>query len=174
MKASACRLIVPILFAAGLAGCQSEPTPPAPAESADGRVTVIFHEPENFTDARDRPFGDTQQSILDGATRLLQAEIGRLLPAGQTMKVTVTDIDLAGDFEPWRGPAGASDVRIIKSIYPPRLEVSYVRTGADGQVIDQGKDVITDLAFQMRSGLRTDPYFYEKDLVREWIRRKLR
>ena len=42
-----------------------------------------------------------------------------MVPEGDKLTITFTDIDLAGDFEPWRGPQW-DEVRIVKAIYPPR------------------------------------------------------
>ena len=39
-------------------------------------------------------------------------------------RVTVTNIDVAGDIESWRGP-GRCDVRIMKDTYPPRIDLSF-------------------------------------------------
>jgi hypothetical protein len=153
-----------------LAGCQSAPVAPAPAQSADGRVTVNFQDQKNFTDAADDSFGETDQYILNMISKITQEEVGRQLAAGESIIITFLDVDLAGDFEPWRR-AGADDVRYVKSIYPPRFVIAYERFGADGKSLAKGEDHVTNLAFQMQVGIRTDEYFYERQLLRDWARR---
>ena len=54
------------------------------------------------------------------------------------MTVTITDIKRAGDYEPWQGPR-LDDVRIMRNIYPPRINLQFTVTDAQGQVIDQGE-----------------------------------
>ena len=39
-------------------------------------------------------------------------------------EIRVTEVDLAGDFEPWRGPQ-FQDVRIVKDLYPPRVNLEF-------------------------------------------------
>ena len=88
--------------------------------------------------------------------------------------VTVADIDLAGDYEPWRGPQ-CSDVRIVKSIYAPRFKFSFKVTDAAGKTVKEGTEDIRDLAFDMRLTLdRQDPLRFEKDILKDWISSNLR
>jgi hypothetical protein len=160
------------LVALSLAACT---TPTAPAPATDGRVTVGFHEPDKFTDAADGSFGGYSQRVLDELGDFLRQEAGRRLGAGETLKITFTDVDLAGDFEPWRRSPGGRDIRIVKAVYPPRFAFSYVHTGADGTVLRQGGEHLTDLAFQIRINLpRNDTLFYEKELLRDWLGKVLR
>lgn len=153
-----------------LAGCHFAPVVPAPTLSADGRMTVNFQDQANFTDAADASFGGTDPYILNMISKITQEEVGRQLAAGETIKITFHDVDLAGDFEPWHR-AGADDVRYVKSIYPPRFVIAYERFGPDGKSLVKGEDRLTNLAFQMQVGIRTDEYFYERQLLRDWARR---
>jgi hypothetical protein len=83
--------------------------------------------------------------------------------------VTFADIDLVGEYEPWRGPQ-FSDVRIVKSIYPPRFKFAYKITDAAGKTVKEGKEELRDLAFDMRLTIdRQDPLRYEKDILKDWI-----
>jgi hypothetical protein len=77
--------------------------------------------------------------------------------------------NLAGDYEPWRGPQ-FSDVRIVKSIYAPRFKFSFKVTDAAGKTVKEGNEDIRDLAFDMRLTLdRQDPLRFEKDILKDWI-----
>jgi DUF3016 family protein len=140
------------------------------------RVEVVFDHPENFTDVKDSylPSDKGRDAILSRIRSFLVSRAEPLLPAGDGLKITFTDIDLAGDFEPWHG-ARWDDVRIVKEIYPPAFKFSYVVTEPSGRVVKQGTEDIRDLNFQTRLVLDTsDSLRYEKDILGEWARSTLR
>jgi hypothetical protein len=151
------------------AGCQT--VTPVPN---DGRVTVIFDQPEKFTDAKSSFQGFTDQGYLDDLKRYIDRTARGYLAEGQRLTVKFTDIDMAGDFIP--GRPQLNDVRVMKAIYPPRLKFSYTVTDAAGQTVKQGDENLTDLTYQSR--LRTtstdEPLFYEKALLADWMSDKLR
>ncbi|MEY4939034.1 MAG: hypothetical protein RIQ93_769 [Verrucomicrobiota bacterium] len=92
-----------------------------PPKSPGGRVDVAFFEPQKFTDVRSRAMGTFEEtSYLAQLRDYLVAQAGRYVPAGHTLAVTFTDVDMAGDFEPWRGVRW-DEIRVLKEIYPPRL-----------------------------------------------------
>jgi hypothetical protein len=138
------------------------------------RVMIIFQEPENFTDVKLSHMGPTAKGYLEELGKFLEQEIERYLKPGERMEVLFTDIDMAGDFEPWLGP-NLQDVRVIKGIYPPRFAFLYRILGADGEVVDDGEVKLTDLLYQNRIGIQKDqPLFYEKEILRDWVRRTLK
>ena len=63
-----------------------------------------------------------RDAILESLQLFLNEQIPHYVAAAQKLTITFNDIDMAGDFEPWRGP-DASHVRIIKEIYPPRQRI---------------------------------------------------
>lgn len=149
----------------------------ADMRSDNSRVEVLFDHPENFTDLKDSymPTDKGRDSYMEMLKDYIQQTAGRRLPEGQKLSITFTDIDMAGDFEPWRGPS-ASDVRIVKGIYIPRLKFTYQITDATGAVVKEGKAEQSDLNFQMNlsTSLDTsDPLRYEKRLIDDWIRSEL-
>jgi hypothetical protein len=157
-------------LAAACALHASDTAKPAP------RTEVIFNHPENFTDVKDSEFATDKgrDAILARIREHLVERTASLLPEGDRLTITFTDIDLAGDYEPWRGPQW-SDVRIIKDIYPPAFKFSYAVTDASGRVVKQGSEDIRDLNFQMRATIDTsDPLRYEKDILDDWARSTLR
>lgn len=141
------------------------------------RTEVVFFEPEKFTDIRDSAFGAGDAAKSEALTELrnhITKEANRLLAQGQVLSVKIIDVDLAGEFEPWRG-AQWTDVRIVKDIYPPRIKLAYKLVGPDGRVIKEGDRTLTDLAFSMKLTLdRQDPRRYEKELINDWLRQDLR
>jgi hypothetical protein len=143
----------------------------AEVAKASARTDVVFEQPEKFTDVKDSDFGTEKgrDAILERLRESIVERADKALPAGQKLVITFTDIDLAGEYEPWRGPQ-FSDVRIVKSIYPPRLNFSYKITDAAGKTVKVGKEDLRDLAFEMRlTSDRQDTLRYEKDILRDWI-----
>ena len=143
------------------------------AGEVPARVTVAFFEPEKFTDVRDSAlFNDSgRTTYLEQLRDHLLEQAPKYLAAGQRLEITFTDIDLAGDFELWRGPQ-YFDVRMVRDIYPPRLEFSFRLLDASGQVVKEAQRRLLDLAFQLRSSLinQNDPLRYEKSMLDDWLR----
>ena len=145
--------------------------------TAAGQVEVTFQNPEKFRDIKDSSM-DTEkgrEANLALVREYIEERASRLLEPGQKLSVTITDIDLAGEYEPWRGPS-AQDVRIVKSIYPPRFEMSFRVTDESGAVIKEGKSKLSDMNFQnnVHSANTSDPLRYEKRLLDDWLRREIR
>jgi len=164
------------LLAAG-ALSQTASLSAAPAEKPTTRVEVNFFEPQRFTDVGDR-YNDTERNreyILGELRKYLQERAQSYVPEGQTLAVTITDVDLAGEFEPWRG-ASATDVRIVKEIYPPRMKLSFRLTNANGDVLKQGERELTNLNFLMTAPptFMNDPYRHDKALIDNWLRSEFR
>ena len=163
------RLLSSVLGLAG-AGALQAANNPAP------QTEVVFDHPENFTDVKDSytPTDKGRDGILRTIRDFLVTRTASLVPEGYKLKVTFTDIDLAGEFEPWRGPR-YDEVRIVKSIYPPAFKFTYVVTDPSGKVVRQGSENIRDLNFQMRVAVDlSDPLRYEKDILDDWARSRLR
>lgn len=141
------------------------------------RVEVVFFEPEKFTDVKDSYMGTDkgQEATLELLKGYLTTRGVRGLLPGQKLAITMTDVDLAGDFEPWRGPQWG-DVRIVKDIYPPRLSLAFRLTDAAGRVVKEGKRDLRDLAFLMKltMGFRDDPLRHEKALLDDWLSAEFR
>jgi hypothetical protein len=97
------------------------------------------------------------------------------LPPGQLLEVTIDDIKLAGDFEPWRGPR-AQDIRVMKDIYPPRIDLHYRLTGADGKTLRESQSKLRDLSYLQNNVMPTDtdPLRYDKHMIDTWIRTEFR
>jgi hypothetical protein len=153
-----------------LAGCTT-PTAPNGVTAAD--ITVEFQNPDNFRDVRDSLGGSTDENALAALRTWLQENAPARLSAGQKLRVTFTDIDLAGDFLPG---ATVDRVRIIRSVYIPRMELSFVVTDAAGQVVKQGTRTLTNLDFQA-TGRRIgsdQAYFYDKMLLEDWLRKEFK
>lgn len=99
----------------------------------------------------------------------------RLLPPDQRLEVHIDDIKLAGDFEPWHTRPGLDDARILKDIYPPRIDLHYKLLASDGKVIREGDAKLRDNAYLQRGVPNsTDPLRYDKRMIDEWLRREFK
>ena len=77
---------------------------------------------------------------------------------------------MAGEFEPWRRGAR---VRVVRDIYPPRIDLNFVLLDAQGAVRMRGERKLRDSAFQFgASPLQSDPLRYEKNLIDAWLERE--
>ncbi len=138
----------------------------------DARTEVIFFEREKFTDVKDG-FSETpagRDAILAQIRDYLVSQAKWYVPEGQKLTVTITDVDLAGDFEPGRNPR-MDDVRIIRDIYPPKISLAFKLVDADGQEIKHGTRDLTDLMFMSKLAMNpNDPLRYEENLLDDWLR----
>ena len=164
--------LLPVAILGLLSGCAGFGTP---SPKAPSRTEVVFDHPENFRDVKDEssPTEKGTAYILSQLREFLEDRATSALPEGYHLKVVFTDIDLAGDFEPWRGPEW-SNVRIVKAIYPPAFKFSYTVTDASGKVVREGNEDIRDLSFDTR--ITPDPsdrLHYEKSILEDWVHSKL-
>jgi hypothetical protein len=142
----------------------------------DSRISVVFVDPQKFTDLKQEEGDVSSPSLLDQLQKFMCRTGERYVPAGLRLEIRVTDIDLAGQFEPWRGPE-FDHVRIVKSLYPPRIRLEFSLSDAQGNVVRSGQRELTDLAFQMRDAFARpsgDYLRYEKDLLRDWFEHEFR
>jgi hypothetical protein len=149
----------------------------APAKSKApiaSRVDVAFVEPDKFTDAGDGYRGSDwgRDAILETLKEHMERKASIYVPEGQKLVVKITDIDLAGEIEPGRGPR-MQDVRIVKEIYSPRIELNFQLLAANGAVVKEGTRRLSDLSFMTNINFdRNDPRVYEKRLLDDWMRKE--
>lgn len=139
------------------------------------RTRVTYEEPDTFTDLRDGDFESQRgrQHTLDELSRHIEKRAASVLPEGYTLSVVVSDIDLAGDYEPWR--TKFTNVRIVRDIYPPRISLTYTLRDAEGQVVSEAQRDLKDTAFLQTLTIdRNDTLRFEKALIDAWIRTDIR
>jgi hypothetical protein len=161
-------LLFPLLLSAVSIGsaCTAVMTASDPAS----RIAVVFVQPQHFTDVKYSKAEQNSVALLSELHTFMCKMGERYVPAGMQIEIQVTDIDLAGDFEPWRGPQFGA-VRITREIYPPRISLDFRLTDDMGNVVSAGKREISDSAYQARLVRPPDDYLrYEKDILRDWFR----
>lgn len=163
-------LLCCLLATALLSACAGTP----PAKPTHVTVKVDWTDPAKFTDTRTDQCRDPvkPEEWLGQLARYIQARAPDHLLSDQTLKVTINDIQRAGQCEPWRGPR-LSQIRIMTSIYPPMINLHYQISNADGTIAAEGDRKLTDLAYLDRGIAfdRNDPLRYEKRLIDDWLRR---
>jgi hypothetical protein len=164
-----------LVLAIGLASA-SVAAVAAPQNPAESRIAVDWTNPADFSEAK-MSYGtglgrEAPDEWLGNLAKHLRSRADRMLPSGQNLQVTFTNVQRAGIYEPWRGPR-LDDVRIIKDLYPPRIDLSFTLTDAAGSVIKQGTRELRDPSFLQRGRLNeTDPLRFEKRMLDDWLRRE--
>lgn len=161
-----------IVFACGLAAvCAAKA---ADVTKTASPVSVTFVTPEKFTDLKDG-YMDTERDrdyLLGEIKTQIEALAPKFLVAGQSLEIKVTDIDLAGDFEPWHG-IDFDHIRVLKDIYPPRMTLEFRLVDADGKVVSEGTRRLQNLSYLMTLAMpSTDPLRYDKEMIRDWMRQE--
>lgn len=150
-----------------------------PAMASAGTITAEYADVDDFTDFS--VYGLSEERTL----KIFQTELKDVLPSlaekylseGETLVIRFTDIDMAGDIQPWRNTYNA-DIRYIEAVYPPRLKFTYTLTDSEGTVLEEGEESVSDLAFQMDTAAsfraNSENFYYETDLLRDWMRKTFR
>jgi len=135
------------------------------AAQAAGTVEVNFVDPERYSDiGRDNL---DREHAMDVLQRHLKA-LGTKLPDGQTLKLDVLDVDLAGELRLQRR---GDEKRVLKgSADFPRMSIRYTLTAGD-QTLKSGEDKLADMAYLHHGGRLPDlrALDYELRMVDEWF-----
>ncbi|MDO8418443.1 MAG: DUF3016 domain-containing protein [Rubrivivax sp.] len=133
--------------------------------TAAGTVEVSWLQPERYSDAG-RSIVDRERTMTSLGEYL--GQLGRQLPDGQTLKIEVLDVNLAGEVE----PHGWDEVRILRGRADwPQMTVRYTLQ-AGGQTLKAGEAHLSDLNyFAFQRGLRMGhgDLAYEKRMVDRWF-----
>jgi hypothetical protein len=113
-----------------------------PTSAHAGSADIGFEHPERYSDAgRGQELAATQQAI----SRLLDTLARERLPTGQTLKVTVTEIDLAGEMLPQHRTG--HEVRVLRGRADwPRIGLRWVLTEGD-RVRASGSETVVDMNY---------------------------
>ncbi|MBL8305367.1 MAG: DUF3016 domain-containing protein [Rubrivivax sp.] len=132
---------------------------------AAGTVEVSYIEPEKFTDIG---FGTVdRERVLSDMSEVLKA-LGAQLPDGQTLKLEITNINLAGELRPGAG----RDLRIITGRTDwPEVSLRYTLR-AGNNTLKSGEAKVYDLAYFERvnfiNRVGTNLPF-ERHMLRKWF-----
>lgn len=134
--------------------------------TAAGTVEVTWVQPERYIDTGRKPWEreDALKSLGEHFKKL-----GRQLPDGQTLKIEVLDVDLAGDLEPGTG----RDLRVLRGgADGPRITLRYTLQQG-GQTVKAGEEQLTDANYfqgTLRAKVQSDgDLAYEKHMIAQWF-----
>ena len=150
------------------AGTAAEQTP-VPSEPG-ASVSVTYAQSSRFTDVGNRHFDATKDrsGYLELLTKHLIRRGKQFVPAGQQLAVTITNLDMAGSYDPSRSKPGG--LRIVTDVYPPRIDLIFTLTGADGSVVAEGRRELRDIDFMTTTfAYRGDTMRHEKALLDNWL-----
>ena len=137
----------------------------ASAAHAAATVEVRYVEPDNFADIGHSSWD--RERTMSALTDHLQ-KLGRALPDGQTLRLDVTDIDLAGDIRPW----GWHETRVLRGQADwPQIKLRYTLTEGE-RTLRSGEARLSDLAYMQTLIGRDRPgdtLAVEKRMVRRWF-----
>lgn len=146
-----------------------------PQAHATANVTWEWADSDRYTDLEHSGFGARS---IKHFSKEIEAYINRVaqkqLPDGSHLHIIVTDVDLAGEFEPWHNQP-YDDVRIVRSIYPPRMSLEYELVDLEGNLLNSGSVDLVDRDFNInvkRRVFTNDLYFYEKEMLGSWLRKE--
>jgi hypothetical protein len=161
-------VLLAVLSVASCVALRADDAKPAPP-----RVDVVYVNPEKFTDVKNSYVGsdEVRDEYLGMLKEHIETHADKYIPAGQHLALRITDVKMAGDFEPWRGPS-FDDIRIIKDIYPPRINLEFKLTDANGKTLKEGGRHLIDTNFMSPRNFYfpDDALRYEKQMLDDWFR----
>lgn len=164
------RLLALALFGGcGLLGATDQPTTanhPGEGVNRDSPVSVVFVDPENFSDASDHGSGADRQVLLTLEQHF--KDLGHCLPAGDKLSIRVLDVDLAGAME-WR--LANYPFRALRKDSWPRLTIAYASSAGSGE----RQESISDIDYlRLRPLVQTDlqPLPYERRMLSTWFEQR--
>ena len=135
-----------------------------PAHAA-ATVEVRYIAPDNFADIGRNRWD--RERAMNALTAHLQ-KLGQTLPDGQTLRLDVTDIDLAGDIRPW----GWQELRVLRGQADwPQISLRYTLQAGE-RTLKSGDVRLSDLSYMQTLTGRDRPgeeLAVEKRMVRRWF-----
>jgi hypothetical protein len=135
------------------------------AAPAGAAIKVTFANAAHYTD------GSRYDASAPGIIRAhLQRLAARYLDRGDTLAITVLDLDLAGYDLSSRGP---SHLRVLNGVTPPKIRLRY-RLERNHKVVAAGEDAISDQFYLGRpdTASSSDTLKYEKAMLDDWFRER--
>ena len=126
---------------------------------------VRFSKPDQYTDVPFNP--QDRDDVLKELSRHFE-KLGASLPPGQTLKIEVTDVDLAGRENP--SLRAGQEIRVMNGrVDWPRMRLHYVLE-QDGKVIRSGDAALSDMSYLTRINhyFSNEKLRYEKLMIDDW------
>ena len=162
------KILIGLIIAAMTLGISSQVV-------AQTEVEIEWVKPEKYRDVRSS--NESRKRFRENTFEHIGEYISKLalaLPDNNKLLIKVSDLDLAGRVWPASfiglGMGGA-DVRVVKSIDIPRINVSYQLLDTSGQVLQEAEVKLKDMSFLDRSNysFRNEALRYEKNMLKRWF-----
>jgi len=141
------------------------------AGSAAAGATVTFTQPEQFSDVPHAAW--ERERILNQVSKHFDV-LAAKLPAGQSLKVEITDLDLAGRLLPFR--SGVPELRVVgKGADWPHMTLRYTITQGD-QVLKSGEETLSNMSYMDHirfNRYRDDTLRFEKEMLDNWFKERI-
>jgi hypothetical protein len=132
-----------------------------PTAWAAGKIEVQWLDPGNYSDAG-RSAVDREHVMEVLGTHMSQ--LGRLLPDGQTLRLEITDLDLAGELR-W---VRSQELRVLRGRADwPHMRLRFM-LDAEGRTLKKGEAHLSDMAYLFRT--RQGELDYEKHMIEAWVK----
>lgn len=156
-------------LAAGLLASTGFVSHATAAAKTNDSVTVVFQDPDNFTDAKESHTGFTDTASLEALRNYVQEIAAPLIPPDSKLTVTFIDLDFAGMIRPDK-----DNIRVMTGVTPPRAHLKFQLVDAAGKTLKEGERRLSDMNYQqsIRVQGRNDPRFYDKQLLKDWIEKE--
>lgn len=138
------------------------------AGAAPAAVTVLYVQPDHFTDLPRAPW-QRAQALDDFKTHF--ETLGAALPPGQDLVIDVLDIDLAGREQP--NGLGSDELRIMHGGADwPTMHLRYTLSEG-GKVVASGDAQLSDKGYadHINTYPRDARWPYEMQMIDEWWRK---
>jgi hypothetical protein len=140
-----------------------------PSVSTSAEADVTWANPSEYSDidAGNNSRKSFQAKVF-GSLGKHFGTLSKKLPEGQTLKVEVTDLDLAGQVR----YGVMNEIRVIKDIYIPRISFTYQLLSVDKSVISEDSVKLKNIGFMHGSAGRNmhhDEFKHEKRMLDKWF-----
>lgn len=138
------------------------------AALAAGQVQVSFKSLDDLADVGRGIDRERNVQTLADHFKSLAAR----LPDGQTLKIEVQDVNLAGELKPTRG---GSDVRVMKgSADWPTIDMRWTLQAGD-RTLRSAAERLSDMSYLMHSlrGMGDGPLPYEARMIDRWFNERV-
>ena len=132
---------------------------------AVGKAEVNWVHPETYADAGRSTLD--RERVMKTLGDFFQ-QLAVKLPDGQTLKLDVLDVDLAGELRPY----GSQEIRVLRGRADwPHLSLHYALQ-ADGRTLAEGQAQLDDMSYFFGLSTQIERYgdlAYEKRMVQQWF-----
>ena len=154
-------LIATLANAAALAAALAATLP----AHAVGKAEVNWVHPENYADAGRGTLD--RERVMKTLSEFFQ-QLAAKLPDGQTLKLDVLDVDLAGELRPF----GTQEIRVLKGRADwPHMTLHYTLQSG-GRTLAEGQARLDDMNYFFGLSTQIERYgdlAYEKRMVQHWF-----